>query len=175
MKMNFMKKHLSCIFCVMLSVALMLSAVGCNSGTEKKPSSSTMSEQDESSSSADANKDSSADAPEKEPESPADGGAVGEGSTQFDFTVTDQDGVETQFEVHTDKTIVGEALQELGLIDGDESEYGLFVKTVNGITADYDVDGVYWAFYINGEYAQEGVDSTEIKEGDSYAFKVEKG
>lgn len=175
MKMNFIKKHLSFILCVMLIAALMLSAAGCGS-TEKKSSDASVSEQDGSSSSSEDNEDPSAASPaEKESGSPADGGSVGEGSTQFDFTVTDQDGAETQFVVHTDKTIVGEALQELGLIDGDESEYGLYVKTVNGITADYDTDGVYWAFYVNGEYAQEGVDSTEIKEGDSYAFKVEKG
>ena len=85
----------------------------------------------------------------------------------------DQEGNETAFEIHTDKETVGEALLELGLIAGDESEYGLYVKTVNGITADYDKDGVYWAFYVNGEYAQTGVDSTSITEGDSYSFKVE--
>lgn len=98
---------------------------------------------------------------------------LGEGETQFDFTVVDQEGEETQFEIHTDKEIVGEALQELGLIEGEDGEYGLFVKTVNGITADYDKDGVYWAFYVNDEYAQSGVDSTEIAEGESYTFKVE--
>ena len=42
------------------------------------------------------------------------------------------------------------------------------VKTVNGITADYNVDRSYWAFYINGEYAMTGVDGTEIKAGDAY-------
>ena len=85
----------------------------------------------------------------------------------------DKEGNETQFEIHTDKEIVGEALLELELIAGEESEYGLYVKTVNGITADYDKDGVYWAFYVNGEYAQSGVTSTPITEGDSYSFKVE--
>ena len=59
------------------------------------------------------------------------------------------------------------------LIDGEVGEFGLYVKTVNGITADYDKDGKYWAFYINGEYAQPGVDSIEITEGDSYSFQVE--
>ena len=52
-------------------------------------------------------------------------------------------------------------------------DYGLYVKEVNGITADYDVDGTYWAFYINDEYASTGVDSTNITEGDNYSFKVE--
>ncbi|MCM1252548.1 MAG: DUF4430 domain-containing protein [Clostridium sp.] len=98
---------------------------------------------------------------------------LGEGETAFLFTVTDKEGGETQFEIHTDKETVGEALLELGLIAGEESEYGLYVKTVNGITADYDTDGVYWAFYINGEYAMTGVDSTAVTEGEAYAFKVE--
>ena len=98
----------------------------------------------------------------------------GDGKTKFSFSVTDKDGKTTDFEINTDKTIVGEALQELGLIEGDESEFGLFVKKVNGITADFDIDKTYWAFYVNGSYASSGVDTTEIKEGESYAFKVEK-
>ena len=69
---------------------------------------------------------------------------------------------------------MGAALLELGLIAGDDSAYGLYVKTVNGVTVDYDTDKQYWAFYINGEYAMTGVDSTEITEGAEYSFKVEK-
>ena len=99
---------------------------------------------------------------------------LGEGHTKFLFTVVDKDGNETNFEIHTDKEIVGEALLELGLISGDEGDYGLYVKTVNRITADYDTDQTYWAFYINGEYASSGVDQTSIEEGAVYSFKVEK-
>lgn len=98
---------------------------------------------------------------------------LGEGKTEFPFTVVDKEGNETVFEIHTDKETVGEALLELDLIAGEDAEYGLYVKIVNGITADYDKDGTYWAFYINGEYASTGVDSTTIKEGDSYSFKQE--
>ena len=86
----------------------------------------------------------------------------------------DKDGNETNFEIHTDKEIVGEALLDLELIAGDEGEFGLYVKTVNGITADYDVDQTYWAFYVDGEYAMSGVDATTIEDGMTYAFKVEK-
>ena len=99
---------------------------------------------------------------------------LGEGKTEFPFTVVDKEGNETVFEIHTDKETVGEALLELDLIAGEDGEYGLYVKTVNGITADYDKDGTYWAFYINGEYASTGVDLTTIKEGDSYSFKQEQ-
>lgn len=100
--------------------------------------------------------------------------SVGEGAHQFTFTVRDAEGNETVFDVHTDKGTVGDALTELELIEGEEGQYGLYVKTVNGITADYDVDGTYWAFYVDGEYAATGVDLTEITDGASYMFAVEK-
>lgn len=148
------KKRLSCILCMVLIVAMALSTVGCNGS------------KDSGAASGDAGAQAGA-------EVQREGGELGEGSKEFALTVTDKDGNETQFEIHTDKETVGEALQELNLIDGEEGEYGLFVKTVNGITADYDADGVYWAFYVNGEYAASGVDVTQITEGDSYALKVE--
>lgn len=78
------------------------------------------------------------------------------------------------FTIHTDKDTVGEALLEYELIDGEDGAYGLYVKKVNGITADYDVDQSYWAFYINGEYAMTGVDMTEIVEGDTYRLEYAK-
>ena len=99
---------------------------------------------------------------------------LGEGQTIFPFVVVNKEGVETVFEIHTDKTIVGEALLELELIAGEVGDYGLYVKSVNGITADYDVDQTYWAFYVDGEYAMTGVDATDIAEGSQYMFKVEK-
>ena len=98
----------------------------------------------------------------------------GEGATVFYFNVVDGEGNTQKFEIHTDKTVVGEALLELELIAGDQGAYGLYVKTVNGITADYDVDGTYWAFYIGNEYGMTGVDLTEITPGATYAFKVSK-
>lgn len=100
--------------------------------------------------------------------------SLGEGEKTFAFTVVDADGNETAFEIHTDDEMVGEALLALGLIAGDDGDYGLYVKEVNGITADYDVDGTYWAFYVNDEYAVTGVDQTPVTDGDSYSFKVEK-
>ena len=78
------------------------------------------------------------------------------------------------FTVHTDKDTVGAALLEHELIAGEEGPYGLYVKSVNGITADYDVDQSYWAFNINGEYAMTGVDATDITEGAVYQLVYTK-
>ncbi len=79
------------------------------------------------------------------------------------------------FTIKTDKTTVGEALMEHGLIDGEMGEWGLYVKEVNGMVADYDVDQTYWAFYVNGEYGMSGVDMTEINEADVYKLELTKG
>lgn len=147
---NFQKRTKNFIT-LTLAVVLMALAVGCGSNTDANAKPET--EQT-------ANSDASAK-------------IVGEGSKQFDFTVVQKDGSETSFEVHTDKETVGEALTELDLIAGEEGEYGLYVKTVNGITVDYDTDGAYWAFYVNDEYSQTSVDQTVIEDGCSYSFRVE--
>ena len=102
-----------------------------------------------------------------------DGAVIGEGSKSFEFTVVNMAGEEATFEVKTDEDTVGAALLENNIIAGEDGDYGLYVKTVNGETVDYDKDGKYWAFYINGEYGMTGVDSTDIVDGDSYAFKAE--
>ena len=79
-----------------------------------------------------------------------------------------------KFTIHTDKDTVGAALLEHNLIAGEDGAYGLYVKVVNGITADYDVDQSYWSFYVNGDYAMTGVDSTAIEEGAVYSLVYTK-
>ena len=153
------KKLPSFILCMVLIVAMTFFTTGCNGSTDGNTSSGVDIE-------ASAKPESNGQDSYKQ---------LGKGKTKFMFTVVDTEGSETQFEIHTDKKTIGEALLELGLIAGEESTYGLYVKTVNGITLDYDKDGKYWAFYINGEYAQTGVDSTPVTEGESYSFKAEKG
>lgn len=92
----------------------------------------------------------------------------------FVFKVIDLDGSEKSFDIKTDAKTVGDALVAEKLISGAESEYGLMVDTVNGIKYDYNADGAYWAFYVNGEYAMSGVDLTEIDETAVYSFVATK-
>ena len=93
--------------------------------------------------------------------------------TSFTVVTTDLEGKETTHKIKTDAATVGEALIEEGLIKGHTTEYGLYVDEVNGIALDWDKDGKYWAFYINGEYAQTGVDTTNVEDGAVYSFKPE--
>ena len=153
MRIKNSKKNVSWILCIMLIVAMTFTIVGCDSNKESY--NNQLSTQEKGSGESDYK-------------------VLGEGQTKFIFIVVDKDGNETNFEIHTDKEIVGDALLELELIAGDEGAYGMYVKTVNGITADYDVDNTYWAFYVNGEYAMSGVDATNIEDGATYSFKIEK-
>ncbi len=93
----------------------------------------------------------------------------------FVFEVVELDGSKKEFTVKYDEEkTVGEALVEEKLISGSDSQYGLMVDTVNGQKYTYDDDKVYWAFYVDGEYAMTGVDSTTIEDGKVYCFKAEK-
>ena len=103
-----------------------------------------------------------------------DGDVVGQGATAFAFVIVDKEGNETAITVKTDKKMVGEALLDTGIVEGEMGDDGLYVKKVNGIEADYNVNQTYWAFYIDGEYAMTGVDVTEIAPGVTYMMKVEK-
>lgn len=145
-----MKTRLTTVLSIMLALSMSMSLMAC------------------------AGKKNVADTSAAVEEAAADESVLGEGSVAFTFEVVDGAGNTTVFTINTDKQTVGEALMDNGLIEGEDSEYGLYVKTVNGITADYDVDQTYWAFYIDGEYASTGVDSTDVAAGSTYSFKVEK-
>lgn len=104
-----------------------------------------------------------------------EGEAGNAGAAAFTVVVTDLDGNETKFEYTSDAASVGEALLAAGLIQGDQGEYGLYINTVNGITADWDKDQTYWAFYVDGEYALAGIELTEITDGAVYGLTLTKG
>ena len=99
---------------------------------------------------------------------------IGQGNTKFRFEMTESENAVAVWNVHTDEQTVGAALLVVGLINGDESEYGLYINEVNGVVADYNVDKSYWAFYIDGEYGMAGVDATNIEPDKTYSFVYTK-
>lgn len=84
------------------------------------------------------------------------------------------DGSSKEHTVKTDSSKnLRQALEGAGLISGDEGPYGLYVKVVDGITADYDVDGSWWSLTKDGVMCS-GVDSTPIADGDHFEFTYTK-
>ena len=98
---------------------------------------------------------------------------LGEGASNFGLTIIDKEGVTHLYRVHTNVGMVGEALIEVGLIDGEQGPYGMYIKSVLGQTLDYETDGMYWAFYVGGEYAMTGVDQTPVEHDGEYMLKAE--
>lgn len=99
---------------------------------------------------------------------------LGEGKLSFLFEVVDTEGAESWFLIKTDAETVGAALVENGLVEGTVGDYGLYVTSVCGMELIWSEENPhYWAFYINGEYAQTGADSTPIEEGAIYLFRAE--
>lgn len=105
---------------------------------------------------------------------PADGSTLGQGAHSFTFEVSLSDGTSYHYTVQTDQEILGKALLDLGLIDGEDSTYGLYVDTVLGEKLDYNTDGYWWALYENGESSAKGADGLTITDGSTYAFRAEK-
>ena len=84
------------------------------------------------------------------------------------------DGTSQEFVIETDEEFLRGALEKENLISGDESEFGLFVKTVNGITAN-DANQEWWCFTKNGEMLMTGVDETPIADGDHFEITLTVG
>ena len=91
-----------------------------------------------------------------------------EGAKTITVTVM-QEGVENKvFTIHTDAEFLRGALEQEKLVEGTESQYGLYVTTVDGVTAD-DSQRQYWCFKDgNGDDLTVGVDSAPIADGDAF-------
>ncbi len=95
-----------------------------------------------------------------------------EGTKNIVIEVTGKEKETASYDVQTDAEYLRQAMEEAeGLtFSGTESEYGLMVETVNGETADFVADGAYWAFYVNNEYCNYGIDTQPVEDGDVFGI-----
>ena len=105
-------------------------------------------------------------------EAPAEGESAEPAKAEADevtitVSVTHADGSEKEFVITTEALNLREALEQENLVQGDESEYGLFVTTVDGEGTDSDKQE-WWCFTKGGEMMMTGVDDTLIDDGDHY-------
>lgn len=98
-----------------------------------------------------------------------------EGAKKVTLEVVDDQDESEKYEVHTDaEYLIGlmkDAEKEGFTFEGEKGEFGTTVVTVNGLTADFEKGSTYWAFYVNGEYANYGPDEQPIADGDQ--IKIE--
>ncbi len=95
------------------------------------------------------------------------------GAKTVTLQVVDDRGGLISYEIHTDAEYLRQALEETeGLsVDGTESQYGLMIESVNGLTADWNADHAYWCIYVNDERAEYGVDSLPVRDGDVFRLQ----
>lgn len=95
-----------------------------------------------------------------------------EGEKAITIEVVMEDKTSTVYEVDTDEEYLLGAMQEAdGLtFRGEDGPYGMSISTINGVSADYTLDGAYWAFYVNEQYCNYGVSQQPVEDGD--AFKI---
>ena len=91
---------------------------------------------------------------------------TGEQGKTFTVTVVHKDKSEKTFTYTTTEANLGAALVKEGLVV--ESESAGMYNIVDGETADWNVDQSYWCFYVGEQMAFEGMNTTEIHDGDSF-------
>lgn len=57
--------------------------------------------------------------------------------------------------------------EEADQLEFDESEWGKMLHGINGVKPDFEADGHFWGFFINGQAASAGLDAYDVKHGDN--------
>lgn len=96
------------------------------------------------------------------------------GGKEIAITITHGDGSVNELTLNTEQEFLRGALEEEDLIEGTESDWGLYVLTVDGETAD-DANMEWWSFTQGGEWLMTGVDSTPIADGDAFEISLVVG
>lgn len=93
-----------------------------------------------------------------------------QGEKQVTIEVIMADETSSLYEVLTDGEYLIDAMNNAdGLtFEGEEGQYGMSISHINGVRADYLLDGAYWAFYVNDEYCNYGVSEQPIEDGDEF-------
>ena len=97
-----------------------------------------------------------------------------EGEKKITVTVIHADESEKTFEYDTDVEYLGEILLKEKLIEGEKGQYGLYIQTVDGETAD-DSKQQWWCITKGGEMVYTAVDTTPIQDGDQFELTLKEG
>lgn len=93
----------------------------------------------------------------------------------FTLTVNAGEEVMAKYRIETYAEYLRAPLEKNDIISGNETEYGMFVTTVNGITADAD-NNEWWCLTRDGGLEVfTGVDTTPIKNGSAFEFTLMVG
>ena len=89
-------------------------------------------------------------------------------------TVIDDKKSTDTFEISTKSENLGDALLESGRVKGDNDKFGLYIKEVDGLRADFELDGAYWSVSKDGKMLVTGPSQTPIADGDKFELTYTK-
>lgn len=96
------------------------------------------------------------------------------GEKTLTVTVVHGDKSEEQFTYHTKEAYLGPVITNSGLVEGENGDYGLFIKAVDGETAD-DSKQQWWCITKGGETVNASADQTPIEDGDQFELTLKEG
>lgn len=96
------------------------------------------------------------------------------GQKTITVEVVHKDESRKEFRITTSAENLRGALEQEKLVQGSESEYGLFIETVDGETAD-SANQEWWAVTKNGTMAETGVEGIMIADGEHYELTLTVG
>ena len=95
------------------------------------------------------------------------------GEKTIGLTVVFSQDNQKEYKIHTDAENLGDALKEEKLVDGTQGEYGLYIETVDGVTADAS-NQEWWCITKGGETLNTSADLTPIADGEHYELTLSK-
>lgn len=95
------------------------------------------------------------------------------GAKAITIQVVDDTNNTTEYHLYTDTEYLIDAMKEIPKFSfsGYESQYGLTLTAINGITADWEKNNAYWSIYVNDAVGNYGVSSQPINDGDTFRFE----
>lgn len=95
------------------------------------------------------------------------------GIKEITVEITDLSDTET-FTFKTEREFLADALLDEGLVEDNKTEFGLFIVTANGVTAD-DSAQQWWCLTKGGEMLMTGASETPLQNGDRYELTLTVG
>ncbi len=94
------------------------------------------------------------------------------GSKSITIEVVNKAQESTVYELTTDAEYLEQAMEEAEGLEftATDGQYGKAVDSINGEKADFNTDGAYWAFSVNGEYCNYGISEQPVMDGDDFTI-----
>ncbi len=97
-----------------------------------------------------------------------------EGGKHIVVEVVHGDGSSKEFQVDTDEEFLGKVLVDKGIVEDNQTEYGLFILTADGEKAD-EGNQEWWCITQDGQSVDTGADSTPVVDGAHYELTLTVG